>query len=320
MTERALPVPSLSLKSLAQFLAEYPRNDKLWEQGELELYEPLEAWDARIRAGIETPQTCKFRQRYAVFCSQHVRRSSWPVSALARPKWVVTPSDAFIWTELQAFIDQADELGRERREIVDKLGATPEDIERIYELCFIPTVIFPCVLEIAAQYKCLHEAALKERRRLQGLINRLESDSPLASAPLKTQLQQCADRARDELELIGDVFGVKYPTPAALDTWRKHLGINKRTNIEPQKHHIWRYICRDLVDCIKPYCEVHKKKTKKPLEVPTDARNIAARLLHLSAPNLWPDGPEGQTVENRYRAAIREEKKYASLMTPISDC
>jgi hypothetical protein len=309
VTKRALPAPSLSLKTLAQFLAPYPRNDKLWEQGELELYEPLEAWDRRIRAQIETPKTRKFRQRHVVFCNRHARRNSWPASALAWPKWVATPSDAFIWTEFQAFIDQADERGRERREIVDKLGAKPEHAGRIYELCFIPTVLFPCVLEIVAQYECLHKKAQQEEKCLKELISVLESDYSLASNPLKAQLQHCADRAQEELELIEDVFKVKYPNPAALNTWRKCFGIDKRIDRKPQKHHIWRYICRDLVDCLKPYYESRKKNPKKPLEVPTKARDNAARLLHLSAPDLWPDGPDGsQAVDNRYRAAIREKK------------
>src|SRR5687768_1013718 len=39
MTKPTSPIPSLSLKTLAQFLAPYPRNDKIWEQGELEIYD-----------------------------------------------------------------------------------------------------------------------------------------------------------------------------------------------------------------------------------------------------------------------------------------
>jgi hypothetical protein len=126
MTKPTSPIPSLSLKSLAQFLAPYPRNDKVWEQGELELYEPLEAWDRRIRGEIETPQTRAFRQRYEGFYDWYKRQNSRSVSAMTLPNWVLTPSDAFIWTEFQAFINQVDARGKERREIVDNLGATPE--------------------------------------------------------------------------------------------------------------------------------------------------------------------------------------------------
>jgi hypothetical protein len=127
-------------------------------------------------------------------------------------------------------------------------------------------------------------------------------------------LHSCLDSLLEVLQELDACLGT-------VDEWRNRLGIDKRVarepieiqpqdderplyqhvTIAPQQQRFWSYLFKELVDLLRPFCSGPKSWYLQDLRtMPQAAFDHAARLIHLSWPELYDDRPD--LVKSRYYA------------------
>jgi hypothetical protein len=243
-------------------------------------YERLESLAAKVHARFPL---APYTQRFIAFLRARPSREDADVE------------EAFLRHELHAFIERPDTDAQERDAQLTKL-AIPHDVcARIYELCFIPGIVFEWCTTITHRSAHAYKEALKEQRRLRSICNRIQHER-LLSATLKAEVQWEADIVIEFLQL-------QYPAPHEVQEWQKQLGIDKQLHIETQKQGLWSLIFEDLVDLIIPFCSgpKHAYLKETPTAQPYETFVVVSHLMHRSWPDLWPDNSE--LVRSRYNEA-----------------
>ena len=125
---------------------------------------------------------------------------------------------AFLAEELEAFIQQPTAQAQERKAILAALRddaqcpASPELIQRLQELCFLPGLIFPQCLFRARFLSDMRYKTRKQRDRLRALCRQTKND-PLLSDALKERMQR-------EVEILTELLQEHWPPPQQVDQWR----------------------------------------------------------------------------------------------------
>jgi hypothetical protein len=252
------------------------------EELDLGLQKRLATWAAEVNAPfLPTP----YIQRFIAFLRALPSRE------------VSDVEEAFLRHELRAFIERTDTDAQERDALLTELDIPCDARERIYELCFIPGIVFEWCTTIIPRSTQAYKASLKKQQRLRSLCSQIQHEV-LLSARIKAGMQR-------EMDIMLEFLQLQYPPPDEVRKWQTHLGIDKRLKLKPQKQRIWSPLFKELVDLLRPYCRGTKKhyiaKTLATEHIPEQVFRCASRLMHLSLPKLWPDRPD--LVKRRYHSS-----------------
>jgi hypothetical protein len=213
----------------------------------------------------------------------------WGAVDMVSPQLEAFCAQYFITTE----VDRLNPEGREDRgQVFDKLlerGVPPDIIRRVQELCILAGFLVSACHEVDQYYRKVREQLIPMKRHYIARKRQIVADRGLSG--------EAKARVREEIDILLALLETHILEKQAVATWRRWLGVDKRSTLAQQKQRIWSLAFTEVLKLIRPFCAGKSWDAYSQI-MPEEAYRQASRLMHLFYPTLWPDRPD--LVKRRY--------------------